>query len=223
MAAKAPAHSHCTISGAPVQTVHNEPKQVNSKRTTGLKSTRKKRRKLSKSAAGLLTHLSKLVTNGGPDWSNRTPGGNPQWSQFIVQHETMPMQHCVRSAQYSQMSGKHKLLTANCSRSVPFIGAFIDSQGPLNLLTQIRILLLHRYDAGESIQSLNEVEQPDPFILFNVVCGVLAEDASLQQKLMYNVKQCCFWSSLCVLGTSTCPCWCPVVFCKSEHKAEPRQ
>jgi len=80
-----------------------------------------------------------------------------------------------------------------------------------------------RYDAGESIQSLNEVEQPDPFILFNVVCGVLAEDASLQQKLMYNVKQCCFWSSLCVLGTSTCPCWCPVVFCKSEHKAEPRQ
>eukprot|EP00667_Euglena_gracilis_P007954 EG_transcript_8039 len=75
-----------------------------------------------------------------------------------------------------------------------------------------------RYDAGESPETLGDPEQ-DPVVLFNMVCGVLPDNASLAQRAVYNAKLCCFWSAICTMGTATCPCWCPVLCCTSKRGA----
>uniref|UniRef100_A0A7S1HWU1 J domain-containing protein n=1 Tax=Eutreptiella gymnastica TaxID=73025 RepID=A0A7S1HWU1_9EUGL len=78
-----------------------------------------------------------------------------------------------------------------------------------------------RYDAGESLDTLHENDQ-DPFILFNILCGVLKEDAGLAEKMAHHAKQCCFWGTLCVGGVATCPCWAPVMYFQSEkHRHYP--
>eukprot|EP00996_Jenningsia_fusiforme_P006873 NODE_871_length_1852_cov_34.554631_g777_i0.p1 GENE.NODE_871_length_1852_cov_34.554631_g777_i0~~NODE_871_length_1852_cov_34.554631_g777_i0.p1 ORF type:complete len:498 (-),score=100.23 NODE_871_length_1852_cov_34.554631_g777_i0:223-1716(-) len=74
-----------------------------------------------------------------------------------------------------------------------------------------------RYDAGECVDTLDTPEH-DPFILFNIVCGTLPENATVKQATVHRAKQCCFWSTCCLLGTVTCPCWCPVMFCRREEK-----
>jgi curved DNA-binding protein CbpA len=72
-----------------------------------------------------------------------------------------------------------------------------------------------RYDAGESLETLLQPGGggPDPFILFNVVCGVLPDDAALPLRALHRLKQCGFWTAVCVMGATTCPCWCPALWC----------
>eukprot|EP01004_Peranema_trichophorum_P003180 NODE_2183_length_1661_cov_61.579324_g1867_i1.p1 GENE.NODE_2183_length_1661_cov_61.579324_g1867_i1~~NODE_2183_length_1661_cov_61.579324_g1867_i1.p1 ORF type:complete len:496 (-),score=69.45 NODE_2183_length_1661_cov_61.579324_g1867_i1:119-1606(-) len=74
-----------------------------------------------------------------------------------------------------------------------------------------------RYDAGESVDTIDSPEH-DPFILFNMVCGVLPENATICQTVTHRMKQACFWSTCVLLGTATCPCWCPVLCCRAGER-----
>eukprot|EP00997_Jenningsia_sp_PLL12_P007600 NODE_425_length_1764_cov_61.148688_g356_i0.p1 GENE.NODE_425_length_1764_cov_61.148688_g356_i0~~NODE_425_length_1764_cov_61.148688_g356_i0.p1 ORF type:complete len:448 (-),score=146.09 NODE_425_length_1764_cov_61.148688_g356_i0:136-1479(-) len=73
-----------------------------------------------------------------------------------------------------------------------------------------------RYDAGESMETIDSPEH-DPFILFNMICGTLPDDATICQTVAHRAKQFCFWSTCCVVGTATSPCWGPVLFCRGDR------
>eukprot|EP01012_Entosiphon_sulcatum_P057049 TRINITY_DN80769_c0_g1_i1.p1 TRINITY_DN80769_c0_g1~~TRINITY_DN80769_c0_g1_i1.p1 ORF type:complete len:504 (-),score=95.10 TRINITY_DN80769_c0_g1_i1:138-1649(-) len=74
-----------------------------------------------------------------------------------------------------------------------------------------------RYDAGENLETI-DLPEHDPFIIFNMVCGTLPEDATVCQTVVHKCKQCAFWSGCCVLATITCPCWCPILCLRSAER-----
>eukprot|EP00760_Papus_ankaliazontas_P029155 PhM_4_TR4153/c0_g1_i1/m.73957/K09527/DNAJC7; DnaJ homolog subfamily C member 7 len=65
-----------------------------------------------------------------------------------------------------------------------------------------------RYDAGEPCDEAGSGSTMI-FDMFDMCCGVLPEDAGSCQKAVHEGKKCLFMSTMCVMFTVTCPCWCP--------------
>eukprot|EP01006_Ploeotia_vitrea_P065884 TRINITY_DN93972_c0_g1_i1.p1 TRINITY_DN93972_c0_g1~~TRINITY_DN93972_c0_g1_i1.p1 ORF type:complete len:542 (-),score=26.72 TRINITY_DN93972_c0_g1_i1:118-1743(-) len=63
------------------------------------------------------------------------------------------------------------------------------------------------YDRGGDVTNMTSSCEPDPYAVFDAVCGGGTEDDTMWQKTTSTARAALFWTGYYLWSTATCPCW----------------